>query len=597
MAYTNSYPQFPVVKVEDPRTSLWNNLVYTAPKSGKQQTYNIYPANSYSTNNITINCPPNNKNQIIGRWALLHIPLQLDFDQAPLIGVDDALRAYPFHSCVTTSQCKINGTTISVLCGELIHKLMRFQNKKECREENSTTATMNDFYQAYSDYALYGMARNPLANIGVVGQEASRGGFPFTQISPTRYRFDLYEPLYLLSPWLFDGEKEHCGYINIQSMELTFLLSDLARAWSHSSNGNPITSVTGSFFNVPELLLISITPQDITPLPSIASFPYFPINRYVSNCGSVVSGGTLTVNSQNLQLGQIPRRLYLWVQRRQADWTFNTTDTTAFVSNISVQWNNQSSLLSSARDVDLYRMSVKNGYNAEGGFPAWKSYTGSIICLDPAFDLSLSSSESVGLLEQFMVNFTVTFKNISAETINYDLTICTIDDGIMSIFASGQCTLQTGILSKSAILASEQGPQLNYQEVTQMEGGSVFSKLKSFVNTGSRYLGQAAELGAKVLPQYAAPLQAVSQISRGVQNITGGRIRRRRRVGRARRRRGYGLVGGELVSENQKENNRNEEDDASATEEISGSDQEKDDGQSEENEESSNELRKLLFKK
>jgi hypothetical protein len=544
MAFTNSFPQFPITVTDDPRTTLFAPKSYNIKKSGKQQTYQIYPANSYSSSNITINCPPNNKNMILNRDPLIHIVMDVKFTGAlPLIGVTDSLRQFPFASICTTANARINGSNVSVLTSELVHPLMRFAQSRKNRTNQSFTPSMADSYQNYSDSALYGSARDPLAQWGAVGQEVSRGGYPYVDLGGGVYRFDIYEPLYLLSPFEFSTDTAHTGLINVNSLEFQFLLGDLSRVWSHSSLGGAITGVSVTFASVPELLFLSITSQDTTPLPASMTYPYDPINRFITNVGTVAPGAQYTVTSQNVQLGAIPKRVFIWARRRIQDWDFKTSDSFAYIKNVSLQWNNQSALLSTARDVDLYRISVTNGFTQDGGWPAAKAYSGYILALDPSLDLSLGPMEAVGLQENFQFTATVTFVNINSQAVNYDLTICTVDDGLCTINSNGSSMMQTGILTKEAILSSLSAPKIDYRDLKLLEGGNLFSRLKSFVHTPAKVVGDIARGVASAAPYVSRGADALAELT--AEGLSGGRMRRRAKR-RHKKRRGFGLIGGDL---------------------------------------------------
>lgn len=543
---TSTYPSIPIVKMEDPKTNLWNPVAYVVEKSGKYQNYSYYAANSFSLSNLNFNTPPNNKNMIIGRRLLMKIPLRFTFvGGVPQIGINDAPRAFSFANAILNSAARINGGSVNVIVSEIIHALSKYDCDKMCREKwASIDAVMPDFYQNYSDWSLYGSARSPLANIGENSSEVPRGGFPFVANNDGSYSYVFYQPLYLLSPFESYNDNNKSGFININNLELNLQLGNFSRIWSHSSLGNAITDVKVTYDDTPQLILLQISPQDTTPLPSLTVYTYNNIVRYVTNIsGSFSAGETRQVVSQTITPDQIPRRVMIYACRQFADWTFNTSDTFAGLRQIQVQWNNQNNLLSTATEADLYRIACKNGYNGDGGFPAWRNYTGGVLSLNPAEDLSLGDLESNGLQLKFNVTVTANIQNISSQSMNMALYLIFIYDGILSINQDGQCVTNSAILSKENVLAATAQEPVDAREVRIMEGegAGLFDKLKGFVHTGSKVVGRAAKVAQSIAPQYAPELRGVEAVSNLVEGVTGngGRMRRRR----PQRRYGRGLIG------------------------------------------------------
>lgn len=81
-------------------------------------------------------------------------------------------------------------------------------------------------------------------------------------------------------------------------------------------------------------------------------------NAYISNF-SLLSGEVLV--SQTLQLNQIPDKLICYIRKQRQLW--NDSDSYLPITRISIDFNNNSGLLSAARCEDLYRMSKDNGSN------------------------------------------------------------------------------------------------------------------------------------------------------------------------------------------------------------------------------------------
>jgi hypothetical protein len=541
----------------DPKTNLFPEVAYVVEKSGKQVTYQQYSANNYSLTTLNFSTLPNNRNMIIPRKLLMKLPFSFYFyngavQVSPQIGINDGPRACSFANSVLSSTALINGGNVNVVVSEIIHALMKYGPCKSDREKWwSTDCVMKDFYQNYEDWSLWGSSRNVLSNIGENASEPTRGGYPFTVNPDGSYSYVFYCPLYLLSPFESGNDNNLSGFINVENLQINMQLGNLSRMWSHSSLGPTITNINVVWSGPPQLIIQQITPSDISPIPSLSVYNYNNIQYYPNVVGSLAPGATSQVTSQTLTPNQIPRRMMVYACRQFNDWTFNTTDTFARITNLSIQWNNSNNLLSTCTEADLYRISVKNGYDPEGGFPAWSAYTGAVISLNPCEDLNLGALEANGLQEKFNVTVNATIQNINnSKTITFALYVIFIYDGILSINQNGQAVTNTAILTKTNVLEANAGPQVDFREVRDMSGGGLFDKLKSFVNVGSKVIRGAAQVAKQVAPQYAAPLSAVENLAGVAQNISGGRMRRRgaRRISRRHgRRRGFGLVGAGLL--------------------------------------------------
>ena len=81
------------------------------------------------------------------------------------IGLDDAVRQFPFMSTVATTNVTVNGETLSDNTSDKIHALWNYGNTASERGTKlSAAGAMPDTYQTYSDYVALGTARNPLGS-------------------------------------------------------------------------------------------------------------------------------------------------------------------------------------------------------------------------------------------------------------------------------------------------------------------------------------------------------------------------------------------------------------------------------------------------
>ena len=161
------------------------------------------------------------------------------------------------------------------------------------------------------------------------------------------------------------------------------------------------------------------------------------------------------------------------------------------INNISINLNNQSGLLSSASQYDLWRLSVRNGStqswgefsgqqlvtdNATGAGSLVAS-TGSLLVLNPAYDLSLPDYISCGSLGNYNFQFQCNVTNQFGFAITPEIIIVCVNSGIF-VTQSGVSSIYTGILTKEMVLSAKSGHQasaMTSAEVARMVGGRMLN--------------------------------------------------------------------------------------------------------------------------
>jgi hypothetical protein len=177
------------------------------------------------------------------------------------------------------------------------------------------------------------------------------------------------------------------------------------------------------------------------------------------------------------------------------------TDTSGFlkINNISINLNNQSGLLSSATAYDLWRMSVRNGSqqswtefsgmanaNVTAGTGQIYSMIGSLLVIDPVYDLSLPDYISSGSSGQYNLQFSVGVSNQYAETFAPEMVTICVNSGIM-VTNQGTTQTFTGLLTKEMVLrAKGEGKGLSSEMNARLVGGKMLNRglrksLKEFV--------------------------------------------------------------------------------------------------------------------
>ena len=455
-------------------------------------------------------------------------------------GVTDALQAFPMASLMTTATASINNTTVSVNLQDVLPSMLRLNNSRELYRFNSSTPSLPD--QAYARYIQgVGANNNPLAgysNASYDIDQVPRGAHPAsilitrtdgvsgaTDNSPIAVNDDdtwviefstvVAEPLFL-SPFIFgDPEYNQQGLLGINNMNFTFNIDATCKRLFSTSNpyirtislgtaANPNGFTAGSAIltqnqpSSPALLFkfLSTQPSDLIETKNVV--PYMDFPRYLTssaNTSSVAAQGSATLTSSNLQINQIPDLFIINIRKPMNSQTIQDASAFMTINNVSINLNNQSGLLSSASAYDLWRMSVKNGStqswaefgglaqqsNSTIGIGSFVDTTGSLLIIDPAYDLSLPDYITSGSLGnynfQFQVGVTNTLVADGGAALTPEICVIAVNSGIMTT-QQGVSAIYTGILTKEMVLnakSRQQASAMKSAEIKRMVGGNMLN--------------------------------------------------------------------------------------------------------------------------
>ena len=592
------------VRVMDPRVNFSSQREYAVLTGGEQVSWKPYMSTSYSNSAWNFSAPPPSPLICVDPKVYVTVPVQINFtgtttnpSNTILNNGFDALRAFPLSQIIQTLTVRLNNSAASINLSDVIGAILRYNTPQKIKEfDFSGCPTMQDYYQNYSDGT--GTVRNPLDNFGSNSWETTRGGFPYctvnnapfvnttpgTTVGTAAVTCVITEPIFL-SPFLFGkGSTSKNGFIGVQTMDFQFVLSNaLSRIWSHDNSGGTVLSNITVNFGQPALLFNYITPKLLEPIPSALSYSYMVVDRYpTDNNSSVAPNTSVTIESNNIQLNSIPRRVYIYARKRNADLTFTDTDTFFALNSVSIQYNNQSGLLSSATAQDLYNISKRNGVNlswaeysggaystaiitapptisnqgvpvtfnslgTQGAIPT--GLVGSVLCLDLGIDIGLDSLHASGEIFTSQFQIKCNFTNINqTQSIIPTLYLVFISEGIWTI-ENLNSIAQIGVLSKTDILNAHQQPPINYKATNNVYGGDFLADLRRFghklmhgLKTAAPYLKTAADVAVKAAP-FVLPLVGLGEDHAGV--LVGGRREKMRR-------------GGELIGRNELQHRLNQ---------------------------------------
>jgi len=401
------------IKCLDPRVMISNERTYAILEGGSQVSFKQYSTTSVANDTIQFSCPPPSPNIIVNRKVYFTLPVRLAFfSNAPnannlIRPRADGPRAYPIANSLSNIAVTINNTTVTLNTSDVIQSLLRYNTGNYLKTHDySLSPSTLDQSQNYSD--LYTSNRSPLQFYADTADEVdeARSGFPFTIVvnTPSAAVIDmvLTEEIYL--PPFYWGCGNMGGFIGVQTMDfnINFLGATPYRMWSHdavSNSGSAPGAITSAQFALtgftsivnlpfsyaqqqPILNFEYITPKELQTIPRSVTYPYFVIDRYPTPFGTINSNAQATISSNNIQLNSIPRRMYIACRPDNSVLYANpnTPDSFAAITGISVNWANNSGLLSSASQYQLYLMSLKNHCNQ-----SWTQWSGGPVNLAGVF--------------------------------------------------------------------------------------------------------------------------------------------------------------------------------------------------------------------
>jgi hypothetical protein len=349
------------------------------------------------------------------------------------------------------------------------------------------------------------------------------------------------EPLFL-SPFLYgESEYNNQGLVGINNMNFLFNIDTTCRRvfstmnklisniQLNSPNGFQLASGvynagrigTMSAATRPSMLFrfISSQPSDLLQTKNVV--PYLDFPRYITSTNNTnqiaatnlfdANGnphlnpavGSGTIITSNLQINQVPDKFIITVRypMTQQDWTMSNSFLT--ITGVSVNFNNQSGLLSSASAFDLWRMSVRNGNQqgwdefsgqlfvntaqVSGGNPSAFPYggglgktipsIGSVLVINPAFDLSLPDYITCGSLGNYNIQFNITVTNQFNRAIQPEVCVIAVNSGIF-VTQQGVSSVYQGLLTKEMVLATKSeyaAGAMTSSEITRKIGGSMLN--------------------------------------------------------------------------------------------------------------------------
>lgn len=568
---------FRKVLVKDDRLNVTDAVSYAVHKGGQNMTSANFTAVSQTPSSITFNIQVPSEQTIIDRRVLWQstVTLQLtvggtaaNAGQLPInYGVTDSLAPFPLHELATVMTATINNNSVSINIRDVLPALLRFNDRRELQRYNGYTTVAPDTVGSYKDGL--GTLLNPLGSwanaadndlfqrgsfqlIGISTSAPVNGALPLPLVAPVPLQanqtqqiyvqFQVTEPL-LLSPFIFaDPKSNNQGFYGVQNMNFVFNIGDASRVWrtanyTAAATASPLgtTSITAASvlsFASSRLIFNFLTPHPSDLMPARNAVPFYELPRFITSglppinpATSLPATGQI-VSTSSLQLNQIPDKLIIQVRNPMASTAWGQPDAFLCIQAISINFNNQSGILASATQQDLFRYSVENGSNQSwfefsgfanvpdnvSGCGRRISTAGSLLILEFGKDIQLTEDYyASGSLGNFNLQMQITCYNQMTYTITPEIVVIAMNSGLF-VNERGTSSTYTGILTKQDVLeASAQEAQYS-SSVKRMVGGGFLDSLKSVAGA---LMPHVLKMGKEHLAKHEHP------VARGVASALG----------------------------------------------------------------------------
>lgn len=495
---------------------------YTIFKSGNDISLQSVGSNTYNNSSITWNILPsaatwidrrmllkfegrftlNNSSGVIPPgWTGCVLPSSVD---ASLSGID-GLRWMPVQSQCSNISLQINNGTITVEPSLFLEACSRYgwDQLYENTWMSVGSVSMHDSCQTYAQ--SYQTNRNPLGSLLSNPIQCPRGNAQYTVVSntPTQAVIDCvwYEPFFAVSPMLAPDQFAS-GLWDINKINLTFNIQNaMSTAWSHDAvNGAPIDSISFSWNSAPTLTLTQISNIGGTLERNVDKIlPYHEIQVFQNDGVSNLSASaSYTQTLKTVRLDGTPSKIYLFCKKQLNNFTFNDTDTYAYISNVSINFNTKTGLLANLPPEGLYQQCVNNGLKYS--WAEFKSFQGSVVCIDFSTDISMEASNAVGMSVPTQISITLTYQNISPSPITYTIYQVVVYEGLLDYSYNQSQTfaniLQPGDITKADIDSASKSRAAHMLLGSNFMGGT-------FKDSAKKVYHQALDLGKKYGPTVA----------------------------------------------------------------------------------------------
>jgi hypothetical protein len=486
------------------------------------------------------------------------------------VGVDFASSAFPLHRLCQTLSATINNTTVTINEQDVINEITRLVDSKKNRSKR-TCPTYLDTYASYND--AYLTNRNPLAgfNNSTTDEDEANGAFyglvftnpagtPLSGSGSYTYGGVNYNyangipvgttnsgtlvtsyPIFVsitsteelqLSPFTWSecqewdsalfGIQNIALIMNFNSPSFTGLNGRVLRCTQQNGkefSGLQFNQTIAQPFGNSLVYVTTLTPPLDLPLPSTNFVSWMEFPRYVfSNSQTIPAKGNVgAVPFQTVTLSSIPD--YLILMAKPKSYAVTDADYYLPITQVSINWDNNSGILSTTNAQNLYSISSHNGVNMS--YNQWigscnnstgdnVALTGGFIILKMGVDVPLATGQCSGLNGNYTFSANVTVKNQTGADVNgFNLWLVAVNSGFFQSQKGSSLIIKSPVTAKE-VLDAPLADYVTRKQVQRMVGGgffdslsNAFNKVKDFVTQHSGVLKSVVSAAKPLLPSEA----------------------------------------------------------------------------------------------
>jgi len=555
---------FEKVLITDDKLDFKNKIKFGVFRGGQSVNYQTFAALSATPNSQVFSVQIPSESVAVDRRVLWRCKVVLKITGAQAnrgstdflinYGKTDAFAPFPLHNCVQNMSAQINSTQVNFQTEDLLLPIQKMFSEEDLGHYNSYTPTYQDKYFDYADGV--NANNNPLGsyNNSAYSKLLPRGSWVIDSISsnppgqtvvaPTVSSNDVYvtatftEPL-MMSPFTYAPcENDEVGLYGIQSISFNINMLTNPRIW-RNSNGF-VDSVTINKFETAELLFNFISPKPSQLIASRQPVKYYEIPRFTNSAVTVNANDRKQLNSATIQISQIPQYLIVWA-RKNNRVAYRDADQFFAIDALTIQFNNQSGILSSATQQDLYRISAHNNLhmpylewsgkgnsnisNANSGYNKVNLCGGPII-LEFCKDIVVTEDFlSIGSLGNFNLQVNASVQNNTANNQDVVLCLATVNVGLF-VSERGTSSSYTGILTRQDVLDAQQLEPLPEADMRRLVGKGWMENLASMLKAGVSNAPKVVEKICEIAPSLAKGAKSLMGDGRAGAGVAGGLMKR-----------------------------------------------------------------------
>lgn len=562
----------------DDRLNISDHVGFGVMKSGMSVNQQVFTAAAPTTSSVNLNCLIPSLSVVIDRQVKLTSQFTIQITcAANKIQAGQNLINYPanfnfanftFSQLINNLSVQVNNSTLNQNYQDSLPLILRNMSADALQRWADFTPITPDYYQATAQTGTLSQFKN----ITEAPSQAylPRGTFRVDNITQAAsvdatqvvasIQITVCEPFFV-SPFLSGDAVDHhnAGLTGVSAINFNLNLDTTAARAVRFLNsfipfgGGAAAPIANEFLNISlksvdsfNVLMTFLSPSPSQMIPMTSIVPYYELPTFKTTYNTAIpANSTATITSVVIAPNSIPDKVFLAVRPSVGSVLANATNQEFYlpIERVNITWNNNSGLLASATQQDLYYMSKKAGIKMD--YLQWSGrasgtgtsatsipLTGGIVALDFGDMIPIMEEYyAAGSLGTWNFSASVVCRNTTGVNITQpvELIVCFQQSGVFST-TSGVSSQYVGVLSKDTVLSVSQQDPITKIENTRMIGGYGMSDLFNSVKTiagstlGKELLKKGLTLAREKLGEHKGKYEgATSLAEKGLKSLGFGK--------------------------------------------------------------------------